>query len=80
MPHAIQDAYRIGQPINSYIIRYSPLFNRESTAIAEVIQWGTLIIFDNLIGHYDRYTRVVDRYTRVVWACFRQPNFIYMFV
>ena len=59
MPQAIQDAYKLGTPIKSENIGYYPHIISEPTAIAEVIQWGTLIIFDNLIGHYDRYMRVV---------------------
>ena len=55
MPLAIQNAYTTGKPVTSHIIDFSPLHHISTTSTAELIQWGTLIIFDTLIGHTDRY-------------------------
>ena len=62
MPLAIQNAYTTGNPVTSQIIHVSPLTSYESTYTDELIQWGTLIIFDNLIGHTDRYNAYMCMY------------------
>ncbi|XP_060596612.1 four-jointed box protein 1-like isoform X1 [Ruditapes philippinarum] len=54
MPQVIYNAYKTGKPVNSAMIHESPSLRNKSTAIAELIQWGTLIVFDYLVGHHDR--------------------------
>jgi hypothetical protein len=54
MPQVIYNAYKTGKPVNSAMIHESPSLRNKSTAIAELIQWGTLILFDYLVGHHDR--------------------------
>ena len=60
MPLAIQNAYTTWKPITNQNIT-SLLQNSPNDTVA-LIQWGTLIIFDNLIGHTDRYNAYICRY------------------
>ncbi|XP_060561251.1 four-jointed box protein 1-like [Ruditapes philippinarum] len=55
MPPVITNAYKTGNPVTSNIItQYTKPLLSKPHAVAELIQWGTIIVFDNLIGHYDR--------------------------
>ena len=71
MPLTIRKAYTDGKPVTSQIVHFSSLFQTSPSSTAELIQWGTLIIFDNLIGHTDRY----NAYMCVLFSLFIQ--FIY---
>ncbi|XP_060600186.1 four-jointed box protein 1-like [Ruditapes philippinarum] len=53
MPSVIRDAVISGKPVNSDVI-YNTNTLKSNTSISELIQWGTMIIFDNLIKHCDR--------------------------
>ncbi|XP_060588484.1 four-jointed box protein 1-like [Ruditapes philippinarum] len=83
MPHVIYNAYTTGTPVNSAVIHESPSLRNKSTAIAELIQWGTLIVFDYLVGHHDRlihYQLVGETETRLrristaLYNCVMSPN------
>ncbi|XP_060555749.1 four-jointed box protein 1-like, partial [Ruditapes philippinarum] len=52
MPSVIKDAVTSGKPVDSDVI-YNTNTLRSNTSISELIQWGTMIIFDNLIEHND---------------------------
>lgn len=54
-PRIIREAYLKGQLITSDTILNSNLTNPRD--IADVIQWGTMIVFDSLVGHYDRFRK-----------------------
>jgi hypothetical protein len=55
MPPVITNAYKTGNPVtNNIITQYTKPLLSKPHAVAELIQWGTIIVFDNLIGHYDR--------------------------
>jgi hypothetical protein len=58
MPSVIKDAVTSGKPVNSDVI-YNTNTPRSNTSIPDLIQWGTMIIFDNLIEHYDRYFQIL---------------------
>lgn len=60
IPPIILQAYRIGMPITSHVISKSLLFRRNPALIAEVVQWGTMIVFDYLTGNYDRIASMQD--------------------
>ena len=55
IPPLLLHAYRCHQPITaSMIINNSSSLRHNSAHIAEIAQWGTMIIFDYLTGNYDR--------------------------
>ncbi|XP_045196192.2 four-jointed box protein 1-like [Mercenaria mercenaria] len=58
MPQTIRNAFLKEEPVTNRTIHTSISLKRNSTLTAELIQWGTIIIFDNLIGHYDRLIQI----------------------
>lgn len=52
MPEILRQAYLNGQTVTSSVIR--ALNTSNMTEIADLIQWGTLIVYDSLTGPYDR--------------------------
>ncbi|XP_053384416.1 four-jointed box protein 1-like [Mercenaria mercenaria] len=60
IPPIILEAYRKGTPVTSHVIHTSSLLSRSPAQIAEVVQWGTMIVFDFLTGNYDRVASMQD--------------------
>ncbi|XP_045198997.2 four-jointed box protein 1-like [Mercenaria mercenaria] len=54
IPPIIRAAYATGEPVTNAVIHDTKYLSGNTAAISELVQWGSLIVFDNLIGHYDR--------------------------
>ena len=55
MPSLILQAYKTGEPIRAEDINKSINQSNSYNHVPEIVQWGTMIIFDYLTGNYDRY-------------------------
>jgi hypothetical protein len=54
MPATIREAYFRQETITSNLINSSWTLQNNPGMLSELIQWGTILIFDDLIGHFDR--------------------------
>ncbi|XP_060561256.1 four-jointed box protein 1-like, partial [Ruditapes philippinarum] len=58
MPATIREAYFRQETITSKLINSSWTLQNNPGMLSELIQWGTILIFDDLIGHFDRLVRM----------------------
>ena len=52
MPAVILTAYETGRTLDS---NNPVLTSMTSGELAELLQWSDMVLFDYIIGHYDRY-------------------------
>ncbi|XP_045191356.2 four-jointed box protein 1-like isoform X2 [Mercenaria mercenaria] len=58
LPPIIYDAFIKRQPITGRTISSSNIIDKTPEGIAEIVQWGTVILLDFLTAHLDRYVRI----------------------
>lgn len=60
IPNLILQAYRSGEPIREKDVMNSVHQANNINHIPEIVQWGSMIIFDYLTGNYDRVASMQD--------------------
>ncbi|XP_053398333.1 uncharacterized protein LOC123552572 [Mercenaria mercenaria] len=58
LPPLIYNAFMKGEPITANIINTSKLLDRTPAGIAEIVQWGNMILLDFLTAHSDRHVNL----------------------
>ncbi|KAL4224500.1 hypothetical protein ACF0H5_015201 [Mactra antiquata] len=65
IPPLLLQSYRSGEPVTERIIQESShKLNANTRYITDIVQWGTMIIFDYLTGNYDRVASMQDAENR----------------
>merc|ERR1719419_1761868 len=57
MPEIILEAYKSGTPVN---MSWSAIRGLSATDLVDLMQWGDMVLFDYLTGHYDRVASMQD--------------------
>ncbi|KAH3857751.1 hypothetical protein DPMN_100366 [Dreissena polymorpha] len=60
MPRLILEAFRTGKPVTGWEIEQLKDLYKNPYQLTDIVQWGTMIIFDYLTANYDRVASMQD--------------------